>query len=512
MSIDSLIVAHKDGRLDIECAEMSLRQRTGTNPISFRGTGRIRQSSEGVLEFELRANEYKNTDMVSYFNEFMSVKPGTLIDEKRYYDLHVRGADGLGWVAERIRINPNWPGSDGSPTITGQLSVLTTSQAGTGPGHWLQIHFFEDVEVPTIMGSYKFSAIDSDFTVQKHDHEFVVEVHSPTPLGENLYLRIQEALMFLLAQSVKWRAIVTHDGSRQRLELGSAVPRSLHTRIDPPIARPHHAHLLDLWNMFSRYLEYVVKTTPHPHWSRCSYDLLNAREASTNSIDAWSIGLGVAVEGIASNIRVEKTRAEKKLLANLQKSILKHVASEPRFAPFTKRLTGLLGMMSQDRLHDRLRPLIDSGHVDPAHLKAWGDLRHKHVHPNVSDLRDVASADYQALFDLMSKTTVLMYHVVFYLIGYQGKYTDYGTYGYPLRDYPLAPPKISVAPKVSGFRRALRKAIAFLLRMIGRLGPIKSDGIPGDASSQAGVTSLSWRLEPAGEAATPLSDDDPARR
>jgi hypothetical protein len=31
-----------------------------------------------------------------------------------------------------------------------------------------------------------------------------------------------------------------------------------------------------------------------------------------------------------------------------------------------------------------------------------------------------------------------MYHVVFHLIGYEGIYTDYATYGYPNRDYPAA--------------------------------------------------------------------------
>jgi len=41
------------------------------------------------------------------------------------------------------------------------------------------------------------------------------------------------------------------------------------------------------------------------------------------------------------------------------------------------------------------------------------------------------------LFDRINKVTVLMYHIVFALIGYQGRFTDYGRRNYPIRNFPL---------------------------------------------------------------------------
>jgi hypothetical protein len=46
----------------------------------------------------------------------------------------------------------------------------------------------------------------------------------------------------------------------------------------------------------------------------------------------------------------------------------------------------------------------------------------------------------QELIDLIHKVTVLMYHIVFYLIGYRGKFTDYSSLGFPEKTYPSAAP------------------------------------------------------------------------
>jgi hypothetical protein len=51
------------------------------------------------------------------------------------------------------------------------------------------------------------------------------------------------------------------------------------------------------------------------------------------------------------------------------------------------------------------------------------------------------------MLDMIAKTTVLMYHIVFYLIGYVGKYVDYGRPRFPVRVYPLAPVENSVHPE-----------------------------------------------------------------
>jgi hypothetical protein len=122
----------------------------------------------------------------------------------------------------------------------------------------------------------------------------------------------------------------------------------------------------------------------------------------------------------------------------LRQSVLDHIAPNPCFDGLTDRVRGLFGMMFNVSVQERLRTLVKSGHVDATHIEAWKKLRHKHVHPKEIDLQKMTLGDRQELLDLIYKVTVLMYHITFFLIGYEGKYTDYATSKWPARNYPLS--------------------------------------------------------------------------
>jgi hypothetical protein len=218
--------------------------------------------------------------------------------------------------------------------------------------------------------------------------------------------------------------------------LASAVPRSAKTRLDPPIA-VGHAFLGDSWRLFSLYFDYVIRTTPHPYWNTCSYHLHNACEASANSVDAWAVGLSVALEGIANLIPFVPDPTETAELEHLRSDVLAQIATREQHKKHHKRLEGLLGPLTLIRAQDRLRWLAEQRRADPRHVAAWSSLRNRHVHPGERDLRSVEPEKFQRLFDLMNQVTVLMYHAVFHLIGYEGKYTDYASRNYPTNDYPL---------------------------------------------------------------------------
>jgi hypothetical protein len=58
-------------------------------------------------------------------------------------------------------------------------------------------------------------------------------------------------------------------------------------------------------------------------------------------------------------------------------------------------------------------------------------LRNRGVHPTTRDTEDVASLDYQRLIGELHRVTVLMYHIVFHLIGYRGPYPTMRRYDFP---------------------------------------------------------------------------------
>jgi hypothetical protein len=300
----------------------------------------------------------------------------------------------------------------------------------------LVVHYFSDTRIPCVEDRCSFTAGGCKFTVEKQDAAFVVEAHGPEARADRLHMRIQEALRFLLAQSVDWRMLLRHEGRRRSLVLASGTPRLRKAQLGRPVDS-NYGCIEDCWRLFGHYLEYVLTRVPASSWNRCSYYLYNACEASTGSVDAWAIGVSVAVEGIAGLIKSELPPDEKTRLTKLMRSVLVPISAQPCLAKYADRVRGLLGMMQNVRVQDRLRPLVEKGYANQAYLKAWSDLRNKHIHPGELNLDDMTITDYhQELLALINKTTVLMYQIIFYMIGYKGKFIDYGAPGYAYGEYP----------------------------------------------------------------------------
>lgn len=63
-------------------------------------------------------------------------------------------------------------------------------------------------------------------------------------------------------------------------------------------------------------------------------------------------------------------------------------------------------------------------------------MRNRSVHPRISKEKTIISAELQKIVDDINCVTVLMYQIIFYLIEYQGIYTDYSKMNFPEASYP----------------------------------------------------------------------------
>jgi hypothetical protein len=230
-----------------------------------------------------------------------------------------------------------------------------------------------------------------------------------------------------------------------RLELNSGAPRSRRTGLGPPIARSSHAFIDNSWQLFDCYLGYILRETNTPYWNPCSNHLHNALEASANSMDAWAIGLGVSVEGVAGMLSLSLPADQKTKLKALQKFIEKQVNESETHKEFGNRIQGLVAGLTSVRAIDKLVSLAQQFGADSTYVDAWKNLRNRGVHPTTGK-NDITSLDYQQYIDELHKVGVLLYHVIFHLIGYRGPYTDYGARGFPVKEYPIEPPSSPIAP------------------------------------------------------------------
>lgn len=450
MTMDDRIAALKAGKLRLDCVEMELVQDGVDNPIHYRGKGYIEQTSDGGLTMKVYSTEH-NADVFGSFEQHITA--GRFLPKTEFYSLKAVAIDGVEWTASGLYPDCTWLARHPNPVVTAEINVLAHEFALPGTGYRTRIDFFDEVDLPftdpvrTItpfferseLGSAEFTAGDYEFTFKKRGEDaFVVEVSSSKAHPPDLLSIVQGGLGYALAKSVQWRACQSYDGTTVQTKLRALRGKSVQGRLRPPVP---------LWNVerswfwlhLARFFGFALSPDDADRAATCSLQLLSARESSAVSTMAWAVGVSLAVEGLSNLIRVERSARELETLDELKAYVLSKVGAEAAFAPYLLRLDGLLSILKNERVRDRLEVLVRSGHTRQALAKAWTDLRNKHVHPTGDDYRQFAEGEYQKLIDLINSTTVLMYHIVFHTIGYEGKYTDYSVYGYPTAAYPLPP-------------------------------------------------------------------------
>ena len=363
------------------------------------------------------------------------------------------GRDGTHWTAGRILPQFNWDMSDNSVLAHGKMQSIVATLERPQPHRYLRLHFFEEYDVPLrlmseteihgnrymVLDKAEFEACGSKFEVRKREGsgDTVIELTSDAAFPTAFHLRIQEALQYLTAKTAIWRVRVESEGDELVLELASPWRKSSRTQFGPPIAAATIHFRQQGWELFTCYLTYVVDKTEGTHWNPVAYHLYNACEATANSVDAWAVGISVAVEAVVGLIQLPSagTRAER--VALFQQRMRECLAAQADFADLAPRMDGLIAAMGNKRPQDTLYALADTGHVEKVYVEAWTYLRNRHVHPTLKDLKKPDLVDYQKLLDNIHRVEVLLRQLTFYLIGYKGPFTDYGVENFPLKQYPL---------------------------------------------------------------------------
>lgn len=215
---------------------------------------------------------------------------------------------------------------------------------------------------------------------------------------------------------------------------------SLRPHFRPPIAVTVGAYRTHGWKLFSAYLAYVFKNTQYTYWNPLAYHLHNARESSANSVDAWAIGVSVALEAVASLVALKVDAEKEKDVTAFQQLMFDHIATLSGYESMVHRMKGLIKGLSNQRPQDVLHALAQSGLVEKKYIAAWGQLRNRHLHPKINDLDKPDQKQQQQMLDRINRVHVLLAQLTFRLIGYEGPYTDYGAKGFPQEQYPLPVP------------------------------------------------------------------------
>jgi len=461
-NIDKIVDAFRLGTFEIDCTSMVLRQRK-EGGRRYEGHGYVRQVEGGALEFKLYVEKKDNARLPAILERLTGEASGGLYSDGDLYDLTATSVDGTCWEAARI-VEPrsNWNMQNDTGVLNGSLHLIAA-----GPilppmvSPVLRLHFFEEYELPLPRLSRdtdrpfqeltrdhaELKACGAKFEVRSRlgSRDTVVIVTAEAPFPPAFDLRIQEALQYVTGKSAIWRARVENCKGMTLLALASPRPQAARTQFDPPISPASIDFHHHTWTLFDRFLGYVVENTDTTgsdrHWNSVAYHLYMARESTSASVDAWAVGVSVAVEALASLAKSSVDAEPNGGWGEFRQAALTWIDEHPDFPEgIKKRARGLIGGSADKGVKQILRELAEIGHADKKYIDAWGQLRHRHVHPNLADLRLPGAADYRELFSRLQQVGTLLHQLTFHLIGYEGPFTDYGHMN-GTRQYPLSRPK-----------------------------------------------------------------------
>jgi hypothetical protein len=463
LSPDETIEAFRQGTLDFDCKRMVLTQRKRKGGERFIGKGYIRQSDDGTLTFKLYVTRH-NAKPLAHLEAIHRTKAGEVHRDDLYYDLKATAPDGTQWTATRIMPHPSWDFRDTKDitvivggTLDAIAAPLNREFYKSHSKHYLRLHFFEEYDVSVlrmteirddggtrwVSDHAEFEACGAQFTVRRRKGSGTtsIEVASEKKFAAAFDLRVQEALQYITAKTAIWRAKVTSARGGLRLELAMPWRKSSRTQFTQPISPVSEDFHRHGWKLFGKYLEYVAKRTRGTYWNPVAYHLYNACEATSNSVDAWAVGVSVAVEAVASLAILKGEKKKAAQIGRIQKAMRKWLAEQSFPEGHTNRVKGFINALSDKRPQDTMYELAKTGHVEKTYIKAWQNLRNRHVRPKLTDLKKPSPKDYQKLIDDIHRTEVLLRQLTFFLIGYEGPFTDYGVHGaqaFPTKQYPLS--------------------------------------------------------------------------
>ncbi len=441
------IKKYESENLNIDCTQIKLTPMEESSNPMLKAPGSIIQKAGSGFVLKMFSSD-EVPPWIS-FDRITRLEPGKTISKSEYY--HMCATDWRGGKWESDWIYPNYHSGPSGTIITADLSYI--QQVGSLPEKstvsTIEIKFKGDLRIPANTVSRieakvgekvthkqsninvcKFDSCGIDFEiVQEGEWTILQAISNKHVFDEGLAHRIQEMLQICTGRQLKWSSLKITKKDEEAIVLPGIRIIEKKGRVYPPINFSDMENIDDAIRLMSCYLEKTINcrdTSVHYLF----YPLYEVILASQSSIESEALFLVVSVESIlkyATNDFDFMDEETRQWIDDLKKKI-QSCRSYP--LPFRNRLLNLLGMMESPSAAEKLHALLKKGAIYEGHIQIWKSLRPKLAHGD-TNFRSV-----QEFLDMCLSVRVLLYHLFFHCIGYQGKYTDYSSRGWPAREYP----------------------------------------------------------------------------
>lgn len=452
MTPSEVLKAFRDGELELFCPSMEVRQEASDSPVVHAGSGMIRQTPDRRLHFKLVTTETASDQArLARMLSGNHYELGKLIPADAYYSFVATDLFAWTWTSQRIHIDQTR--GPGGSCVSGDLPMLEHTEPSKRDVNGLTLSLRGDVEIPCNTGTEtrtlvaerelrsatrnaaKFDVGPYSFLLEKDSDGLTVSVDSEREgMPPQIETRVVESLQFVTARTLGWTLMQKQTGGSCTTCLRSSQTERP-TKLSPPVDyRQRDFAGSSVWPLFGNYLQHVLKfSTEKAHEMHPVSAWLNfVRDASSGSVFAKGLGLAIAVEGVLA----AEFPAAGEPTADVASAIRDAVGFLDTWdgnACVKTRALAALRAMLRPRVKDSLLSLVADGSIRRDDFNAWDAIRNRAAHAAPPE-----SEERQKWLDNCFKAEVLLYHLIFRAIGYEGQFTDYGADGWPQVDYPIA--------------------------------------------------------------------------
>jgi len=443
----------KEGTWESLSAHMVVKKRGDKDDIT--GPGIIQQVKQNYFRIIIFTNCNTYEPMKDHLTRLLgdSIKLGEIIPESEYYDLVTPD----GWNSERL----SEPEIDYSAN-TGPIYIFYTreiftknirknkkTEAGVSyvafseykgyPSNKPLLHgqYFKDEGHPGMhLCAADTKIIDYDFLFFVHEGDSTLRLRNNSDKkkhDDQIEFRAIEALEFVLSHPFEWNIKRVWDSEYSKVHI-RLIPNRTSCYPKRPYDGTTPTEFKMYWDLYGKFLEYILKNKEKGYCGigNTLRNLIKLR-SSEHILRAYILALSIAIEDLTVRNFAQKVQDAKreKLILRLGDVSSEFLEKEKVPVDIAKMITEHIKRLkpSKETANRALLRLAEEKKLIKRRVKSWKKLRNTVAHGNSMRFN-------QKTLNQVGDLEVLFYQLIFQLIGYDGKYTDYGKLGYPPKEYP----------------------------------------------------------------------------
>lgn len=445
-----------EGKLAIDCLEITLTQNSVDKPRVYKLAGslfvRPETGVEARLVWEREANH--PFDKFAALNAMQETQPGDIFPESHYFSLRAVDTAGRTWSHPSVFLRrDDLPQAEiltfACDFLQAEFKVpeqrtlvhfvfhdelgirMNKAHSSTEPHRNGTRHNIKSVAAKGIVDGFEidYYQVIADKAGSAHELSAVAKPGATHPA--HFDARLLEAIQFSVAK-LAWpimREVI--QGGTQTITLSRS--RSFNNG-HVQSAVPDHAHS-DFYRLMECFYQYACSEAEDDEAPPLSKKIGGLFTLKGVWLETIALLLGVTVESLLNEPGYKNLGAPNDEVRGKIDLLIDFVnKGESLDLTLRTRAERIMGGMKSSSASDRLHVLAKAGVIDENDIKAWKSIRHAAAHGGL----DVDSSKLQSLLERVNRLVAMTYKLVFFRIGYQGMYTDYGARGWPPAQFDAA--------------------------------------------------------------------------